>query len=185
MDAVAPGADPLQAAAAAADAGDLAAAAPAAAPGADPGAAAAAGLEAPKTIGPDATEEWIFLAIKAGTVAREALPEHIAEHWTDKRLERVGIELAEVAKRYRWTFDPGHPLAGLAMACFPLAWPFLEPHVKAWAQLQRPRIQGQASSQAQASSSSQAPASSSRPADPPAGDYTPPTGNKARPLNVV
>lgn len=76
---------------------------------------------------------WIGAAIQFGSIARTALPDRIATHWTDARLEDLGKALARCAQHYGWKFGAflNHPLMGLGAAAFPLAWPILEPYVKA------------------------------------------------------
>lgn len=80
---------------------------------------------------PDESGRWVAAALQFGDVARQALPEHAAKHWTDARLQNVGKALARCAQHYGWKFGGliNHPLAGLAAACFPLAWPLAEPYV--------------------------------------------------------
>lgn len=55
------------------------------------------------------------------------------QHWTDEKLQAFGHALARCAQKYGWTKAgmATHPLALLALATVPLAWPFIEPHVKA------------------------------------------------------
>lgn len=76
-------------------------------------------------------QQWRDAAILYGRIAAESLPEKYRAHWTDARLGKVGDELANCARHYGWTFGDefNHPLMRLAAAAFPLAWPFIEPHV--------------------------------------------------------
>lgn len=106
-------------------------------------AAADAGLEAPSpaaAIGASADElqreqdrqSWRDAAVQFGSVARTLHP--ICEReWTDQRLGAFGDALAKCADHYGWKFGDvlSHPLAGLAAASFPLAWPFAQPFVMA------------------------------------------------------
>ena len=75
--------------------------------------------------------QWIAAALRYGAVLRELVPEHARAHWTDERLQRVGVELANCAKHYGWKWGGilTHPLAQLAAALAPLAWPIAKPYV--------------------------------------------------------
>lgn len=110
--------DDLLALAQAADRGE---AAPAAAPAVEGAAPAAV----------DDAAQWVEASRQFGSIARTALPAIYSQHWTDARLEALGVALARCAKHYGWKFGAflNHPVAGLAVAAFPLAWPMLEPHV--------------------------------------------------------
>lgn len=94
-----------------------------------PGEGAAAPGEAPAKA--DEASEWITAAVHFGRMARELMPDRVRPAWTDERLQKVGVELAACAKHYGWTFGGmlNHPLAKLAVAAFPLAWPLIEPMV--------------------------------------------------------
>lgn len=100
------------------------------------GAAPAPGPSSP----PDESGQWIAAALQFGDVARQALPERVAAHWTDARLENLGKALARCAAHYGWKFGGiiNHPVAGLAAAAFPLAWPALEPMVMRYVKRERP-----------------------------------------------
>ena len=132
-------ADPLAAAAAAADRGELGPAAdPAPAPAAaDPGAA-------PAIV--DESAQWIEAAVQYGPMIRELVPDRAAPHWTPERMHRFGVELARCAKHYGWKFgSAANPIVGLVLAGLPLAWPIAEPYV-------RPYLRGAAPAAAAASS---------------------------------
>jgi hypothetical protein len=136
--------DPLQAAAKAADAGELA---PAPAP-APPGGADQAGAPAIA----DESEKWIGLSVRFGAGIRELVPDRARPHWTPERLQAFGVELASCAKHYGWKFgNAGPPWLGLALAAAPLVWPIAEPYVT-------PYLKGQARAQ---------PAAQQQLADPP------------------
>src|SRR3989442_7742150 len=62
-------------------------------------------------------------------------------HWTDERLQRVGLALARCAVHYRWDFARylDHPLGQLAGAAFPLAWPIAQPYVEPYLKLITPK----------------------------------------------
>ena len=125
MDVVADAPDPLAAKLAAADAG-LTEAAPAAPEGAASTSAVAA---------LDDREQWIGAALSFGALARAMLPEDVRPAWTEDRLRALGVELANCAKYYGWTFGAllNHPLVKLAVVAFPLAWPLLQPVVEPYA----------------------------------------------------
>lgn len=80
---------------------------------------------------PDESQQWVEAALHFGAAARALVPERARPAWTDERLREFGAALARCAKHYGWTFGAllGHPLAGLAAAAFPLAWPIMEPYV--------------------------------------------------------
>lgn len=99
------------------------------APAADP---AAPGAPLPVSVEDADREKWIGLATEFGPVLRAALPDHVQPHWTDERLRVVGEKLGNCARFYKWKFSDamGHPVLGLLAACFPLAWPIVEPIAK-------------------------------------------------------
>jgi len=65
----------------------------------------------------------------------------VRPHWTDERLRAVGVELANCANEYGWEFGAmlNHPLAKLAAASFPLAWPLIEPYAKPYLESLNPK----------------------------------------------
>jgi hypothetical protein len=121
------GGDALDAKLARADAG-LGDAAPVTGPGTvTAGASQVTELTAPIV---DESQLWIDAALHYGDVARQLVPDRAKPHWTDDRLRRVGAALARCAKFYNWKFGAmvNHPLAMLATAALPLAWPIVEPY---------------------------------------------------------
>jgi hypothetical protein len=80
---------------------------------------------------PDAGAPWREAVIYYGGIVRECLSARISQHWTNERLDRVGMALGRCAVHYRWDFADklNHPLAGLLVSIMPLAWPIAEPYV--------------------------------------------------------
>lgn len=77
----------------------------------------------------EAAQQWIDAVKLWGPVLRESMPEYVRPHWTDERIEAVGVRLAAVGKHYGWSPSDavGHPVAGLIAALFPLLWPLAKP----------------------------------------------------------
>lgn len=72
---------------------------------------------------------WVAAAVQWGGVVREVLPEKCAARLDEPRLLKIGAALAKVARHYQWKFGGliAHPLAGLALECFPVAEPVVLP----------------------------------------------------------
>lgn len=70
-----------------------------------------------------------------GGMVREALPARISAHWTDRRLERLGVALGRCAQRYEWVgkllTGVSHPVGELVVALADLGRPIAEPYVMA------------------------------------------------------
>lgn len=99
---------------------------------ADRGEAAAADPEAAQATAatPDEAQQWVEAVLQLGPMAR-TVPVPGFDQWTDERLRAFGEALARCAKHYGWTFGGmlSHPLIGLAVAAFPLAWPVAAPYI--------------------------------------------------------
>lgn len=99
----------------------------------EPAPSSAPGLPAPDPAAVAAElerQKWIDAALRYGAIGRAMVPANVAPHWTDERLRAVGVELANCARHYGWTFTQAinHPLLALLAAAFPLAWPLIEPY---------------------------------------------------------
>ena len=90
----------------------------------------AAGAAAP----PAVIDPWLEAAKHYGRLARTfpGFPDTAKSAWTDEALEAFGRELSKTAAAYGWTFGAhlNHPLVRLAGAGWPLAAPFLAPHIE-------------------------------------------------------
>lgn len=74
----------------------------------------------------DPAQEWRDLARFGADLVLSPVPE-LAADWTPERIDAFGNALARCAEHYGWTTGGilGHPLAGLAVASWPLAVPVI------------------------------------------------------------
>lgn len=72
----------------------------------------------------DPAQEWRDLARFGADLVLAPVPE-LRTEWSPERIDALGMALARCAEHYGWTTGGiiGHPLAGLAIATWPLAIP--------------------------------------------------------------
>lgn len=74
----------------------------------------------------DPAQDWIDLARIGADLVTAPIPE-LKQEWTPERIDAFGLALSRCADHYGRTIGGilGHPLAGLAIATFPLAMPVI------------------------------------------------------------
>lgn len=132
---------------------------------ADRGEAAPPGQGAPPELVPplvvDRAAQFRDGALYFGGVLRTMFTARVQAHWTDERLNALGVALGKCAERYGWNFDPVHPVAQLGAAALPLLWPIAEPVVTPYLRLLAPKPAANEPAHAPAASAPASPAPAS------------------------